>query len=77
MKKMRLSLDTLRVESFAPADAERGHGTVHGHARYTDPAVCPYSQNWYCTVGDGCTWGPYTCFDTCGDNCDTIQVCTA
>ena len=44
MKKMKLSVDALRVESFAVASqsAER-EGTVHAHARtdrYTCPATC-------------------------------------
>lgn len=33
MKKLRLSLDALAVETFEPrADAPRAGGTVHGHA---------------------------------------------
>jgi hypothetical protein len=33
MKKLRLDLNALTVESFAPrADAPRAGGTVHGHA---------------------------------------------
>lgn len=32
MKKLRLELDALVVESFDTADAEGGAGTVHGNA---------------------------------------------
>lgn len=73
MKKLKLNVEALRVESFSPGNAEPERGTVHGHARYTDPAVCPWSNNWYCSVGDGCTWDPYTCYNTCGAECYAVE----
>lgn len=66
MKKLKLDMDALRVESFASDAAGEGRGTVHGHLRPTDPKVCPFSNNWYCSVGDGCTWEDYTCRLSCG-----------
>jgi len=32
MKKLKLEMDALRVESFHAASAGRGHGTVRGNA---------------------------------------------
>lgn len=37
MKKMKLDVDALRVESFAPGQRETARGTLHGHARNSDP----------------------------------------
>jgi formate hydrogenlyase subunit 6/NADH:ubiquinone oxidoreductase subunit I len=42
MKKLRLSLDTLAVESFGTEDtALRWGGTVEAHDPKTDPSNCP------------------------------------
>ena len=65
MKKLKLELDALRVESFHAADAGRGHGTVRGNAAggagdgiaATDPIVTNESYLQTCifyTCG-GCT----------------------
>jgi hypothetical protein len=62
MKKLRLSLDTLTVESFAPrAEAPRPGGTVHGHA---DP---PSAEQTACA--DVCASQVATCA-TCDAYCD-------
>lgn len=78
MKKMRLDVEELAVESFEPERISRGRGTVNGHAQHTDPKVCLPSANWYCSVGDGCTWGVYTCAITCDPECysDGDNTCT-
>lgn len=70
MKKIRLELDTLSVESFdttgGPAEAR---GTVHGH-------LPPYSYQRYCSDGT-------TCLDTCefegctGTNATDCGTCNA
>ena len=61
MKKIRLELDHLRVDSFATAEADEGRGTVHGH--WSQPGTC-----------DGrvatCQYG-----GTCGPGCET-RKCT-
>lgn len=41
MKKLTLDLDSLKVESFQPADAQHSRGTVIGaEALQTGPADC-------------------------------------
>ena len=41
MKKLTLDLDSLKVESFQPADAQRSRGTVIGaEAFLTSPDAC-------------------------------------
>jgi hypothetical protein len=52
MKKMKLALDDLAVESFAPAAQPDERGTVHGHdsGPYTDECLS-------CGVNTGCGWG--------------------
>jgi hypothetical protein len=80
-KKLKLDLDALEVESFASDEAQSERGTVHGLGRETDPRACPGTANWNCSVGDGCTWGPYTCNVTCPAEChytdgyDSCRVC--
>lgn len=42
MRKIELSIESLRVESFATAAAERGEGTIFGNAKTLDTCtVCP------------------------------------
>lgn len=66
MKKLKLELETLRVESFEIAHEEK-RGTVHAH--HSDHSVC---------VGSGCASDCscyMTCEDaTCGSGC-TFQTC--
>lgn len=56
MKKLRLDVGGLRVESFeAAADADE-RGTVEGqNLPCTHPQVCAASRNWYCTGVCTCT----------------------
>jgi hypothetical protein len=63
MNKIKLQLDTLHVETFETAAANRAdRGTVHGH----------WSQVGTC---DGrvatCQYG-----GTCGPGCGTVKTCT-
>ena len=74
MKKLKLEMDALRVQSFAAAPVERVRGTVRGHLPPTDPRVCPYSYNYPCTVAKDCSAGP-TCYISCDHQCDTIETC--
>jgi hypothetical protein len=62
MKKLRLELDALTVESFAPAgDAPRAGGTVNGHAE-------DYSAE-QTACADVCATQAATCA-TCDAYCD-------
>lgn len=87
MKKMRLDLDALSVESFGTtASHGEARGTVHGHlpietqGRECDSLdVCTY---WYCGGTDvsdcgTCATNCGTCYDaTCGATyCGTCDAC--
>ena len=56
MKKLRLEIDELRVESFDAGAETEARGTVEGHfLPCTHPQVCPRTENWYCTGVCNCT----------------------
>lgn len=71
MRKIRLQLDALAVESFQTADAETGAGTVHGHQEVsqwekclaTGGGSCPrrMSEDWSCVYWCECTDAYYAC----------------
>ena len=72
MRKLRLELDSLAVESFAPAEPPGRRGTVHGHVSlYWED--CDLSQTcqgagYPCNPTDQSCAG--TCFDyTCHPGC--------
>ncbi len=71
MKKLRIELDQLQVESFQTGGAGAERGTVHGHGPHTDPGQCPPTEDFYCTQGHGCTLADYTCG---GANCQTWEA---
>jgi hypothetical protein len=72
MKKLRLELDELRVESFDAAGDAADEGTVVAHAKETDPRVCPYTYNWHCSVAIQCE---PTMYDTCEWTCVWVEGC--
>lgn len=55
MKKLRLELDTLKVDSFAAGADDSKQGTVHGHA--PTEFVC----SWLPSCPDQPTCGGKTC----------------
>lgn len=61
MKKLRINLEQLQVESFATGDTLSERGTVHARVPDTDPGWCPPSQDAYCSYGHLCTYPYYTC----------------
>jgi hypothetical protein len=79
VKKLSLSIDALRVESFQTAGRQRARGTVRGN-EYSYENDCSWTG---CVVTDaagGCTvyWcGPEqsenTCLNTCGDGDNCTQ----
>jgi hypothetical protein len=75
MRKLKLSLDALQVESFHAVDPDAdGRGTVAAHS---DPADCvsPWGtcEKW-CTDGS-CDSCQGSCFGTCGASC--FNTCAA
>lgn len=69
MKKLRLDVDALRVESFDPVSAETRRAGVHAHM--TLPTECSCLINscggesyCYCTGYDGCSQQG-TCAQSC------------
>ncbi|HEX6370114.1 MAG TPA: hypothetical protein VF006_14430 [Longimicrobium sp.] len=70
MKKLKLQIEDLAIESFATAAQAGDEGTVVGHAtqgnKYTcDPRVGTCFG--YTCIDATCD---KTCGDTCGDTCD-------
>jgi len=69
MKKVKLEIDDLKVESFATAELEKEKGTVHGQE--TVPYTCPPDGRSICGVNK---CDPYedpsevegTCYLVCG-----------
>jgi hypothetical protein len=76
MKKLKLDVDDLRVESFQTERGGASRGTVVA-ADYGNPVsvVEPESGNIYCLTVQPCiptneaTGGCHTCQATCGDSC--------
>ena len=57
MKKVKLSIDSLCVESFATAPAERGNGTIFGNAKTVDTCNATACPSWIddCPSANGAT----------------------
>jgi len=77
MRKIRLDVEELVVESFGTADGNgRKVGTVHGHY-YTQLAGCVGSEFSDCaTCLEGCPQDTMTCFASCHMT-DGNKVCKA
>lgn len=77
MKKIRLEMDALRVESFDTGAGRSARGTVH--ARQTRDAYCPElpppddSIN-VCPPPTGAPSCAGTCGSTCGSTCGCAQT---
>lgn len=61
MRKIKLELDALDVESFTPSYEPASGGTVHGLS--TDTAVQPCADH---SLYGGPSCGDVSCADTCG-----------
>jgi hypothetical protein len=73
MKKLRLRVDTLKVESFGTDRAEGGAGTVRGHK----PACTCYDSCLCPTAYYHCGTGPHTihsCDYTYNDSCERTAI---
>ena len=65
MRKIRLDIEELVVESFGTADGKGGNGTVQGHG-FTQFAGCVGSADSNCaTCLEGCPRDTMTCFASC------------
>ena len=71
MKKIKLSIERLRVESFATAATEREQGTVFGNAETVD--TCAAGAPCYSAI-DGCPSSPHEA--TC-NGCVGTEFCVA
>jgi hypothetical protein len=74
MKKLKLSLEDLRVDSFTTSRPDNEKGTVLGREQETQPVQCRPSYQPSCGVScaggtcDGETC-PYTCAESCNGSC--------
>ena len=75
MKKIRLDLATVDVESFAvmPHEPAERAGTVHGRGNTWDPPTCMQSCG-YTWCGEQTCNGEFSCADTCTET-RPIRVC--
>jgi hypothetical protein len=76
MKKLKLDVSDLRIDSFVPRVASDAEGTVIGNSGHTIlDGMCQYTDAYYCTGtgGDtGQTCGPV---DTCEDSTPCFPTC--
>ena len=86
MRKLKLALDAIQVESFTTHSGAAARGTVDGQQRQTfgcptwtcpaptldtcDQATCDYSCNGGCGTGATC----YSCVQTCAVSCQSCAV---
>ncbi len=78
MKKLRLDIDTLVVESFAPSSRAAALGTVKGHD-YTE-ATCPtenadFTCSLYQTCRQPCGFSDATNCHRCTENQTGVSIC--
>ncbi len=79
MKKLRLNLDSLRVDSFQTAPPVSGHGTVRPHESLEpEPDPVPVTYDCYPTGSGTCAGGTCaagSCAYTCGGGCSNVATC--
>jgi len=77
MRKLRLELDSLAVESFAPLDVPGERGTVRGHVSLywedCNPSDTCAGAGWPCDTSDQSCGG--TCYErTCHPGCGAASA---
>ena len=77
MRKLKLSLESLDVESFQVADEAHGRGTVEAHLQYTDPRVCSTDVDCQSLNYSNCATCDSTCVGTCLGQytCEALDSC--
>ena len=70
MRKIKLSVERLRVESFATAATEQGEGTVFGNAKTLDTCNATACPSWI----DGCPSSPPAATLPC-NGCVGTELC--
>ena len=74
MKKLKLNLDALAVETFATDDRREGRGTVAGQG-FTNLCITYRCDGTNLCTGGGGGSCDGTCYATCGDvNCASYEV---
>jgi hypothetical protein len=66
MQKLRLSLEALRVESFATDANSLWRGTVQGRSALTDTRNCECTYITICSAETDDTCDQHTCAPSCG-----------
>jgi hypothetical protein len=75
MKKLKLNLDQLAVDSFTIDHRETGRGTVAGHATNTCITARCLNTNLCTGQGGNAPSCDGTCYATCGDvNCASMDL---
>jgi hypothetical protein len=74
MKKLKIEMEQLQVETFDLEAISEQRGTVQARVPYTHPGWCPPSEDVYCTYGDCSRYPEFTCG---GYDCQTWegQIC--
>lgn len=70
MRKLKLQLDALKVETFATSGHRARRGTVAGHG-ITQSGTCGTGCGGYTDGGDTCMGGQWTCHDSCDTGCNS------
>jgi hypothetical protein len=66
MRKLKMDLDELMVESFETAAESAERGTVHGHLSIRCDTVNATCDDANTCGGDTCNFAQNTCADSCG-----------
>ena len=69
MRKLRLQLEELEVDSFETSPLRHRRGTVAAHA--THFGTCGTTCDDYTCVEQTCMGGQHTCWDSCDTACNS------
>jgi len=66
MKKLKLSLDQLKVDTFRLDDPQPAFGTIRGAESAPEEAIAITAPSWLCGSCNGTCGANYTCLRSCG-----------